>query len=304
MATTHKERIVFIINPVSGKGRDYHENFQQIVNQNFDKDRYKIKVKYTKARGHAEKLTRKEIAKGTNLIVAVGGDGTINEVARAIRGSNSILGIIPTGSGNGLARHLGIPVKVTKAIEILNDGIVKSIDYGLVNGKIPFFCTCGIGFDAHIGQKFANSITRGFITYIKLTLKEYLHYKPSKYTIRVNGLKIKKKAFMVTFANAAQFGNNAFVSPHAKITDGLLDVCILAPFPLLKAFNIGFRMFGKTMDKSKYMEVLRAKEAIVKTKTPSVIHYDGEPAAQLMKKIKIQIVSGDLKVMVPTWFNG
>jgi diacylglycerol kinase (ATP) len=289
-----KEKIAFIINPISGSNRKH--KIPEIVRETIDQSKFEVDFFFTKCAGHATELATELLDKKYSKIVAVGGDGTINEVAKSLINSEVALGIIPCGSGNGLARFLKIPLKVKEAVELLNTGKIISIDYGTINDN-PFFCTCGVGFDAHIGNKFAQSTSRGFTTYIKETIAAYFHYKPKKYTIKVDDAKLKTRAFLVTAANAGQYGNDAYIAPNADICDGLLDLCILNPFPKYKAFNIGFRLFNKSMHQSPYVKVIRGESISIKRKKKGEVHLDGEPAI-MGKKLKIRIVKHGLKVLV------
>jgi YegS/Rv2252/BmrU family lipid kinase len=295
-----KEKIAFIINPKSGVNKKH--TLPSMIQGTIDPLRFDVDFFFTKCAGHATELTACLLENSYSRIVAVGGDGTINEVAKAMINSDAILGIIPCGSGNGLARFLDIPLKIKEAIELQNTGKIIAIDYGLINDN-PFFCTCGVGFDAHIGNKFAHSARRGFFTYLKETLAAFLYYKPKKYTIKVDGKKIKTKAFLITAANAGQYGNDVFIAPHADISDGLLDVCILNPFPKYKAFHLGFRLFNKTIDRSEYVKVIKGQAITIKRKKKGEVHLDGEPAI-MGKKLKIKIINMGLKVIVSANYSG
>ncbi len=291
---TSKLKILFIINPVSGTRRrkDIASKIYEYVNI----EKFDIKLIFTEYAGHAYELARDALKKKFDIVVAGGGDGTVNEVGSALVKSKIVLGIIPLGSGNGLARHLNIPLKTADAIEIINKQKILEIDYGLINGK-AFFCTAGLGFDAKIGHKFAKKTERGFYSYFKAVVEEFFSYKSKKYKITIDGEKQKERAFLVTFANASQYGNNAFISPDAVIDDGLLDVCVLRPFPKNRVIGLGVRLFKRTLDQSPYLDIKRGKQIIVKRKKKGPVHYDGEPI-NMDKKMKISIVPGGLKVIV------
>ncbi len=291
----YKEKVAFIINPKSGTKNK--KEFPDMIMNTMDQSRYNVEIAYTQSAGHAPELVNEFVEKGFSRIVAVGGDGTVNEVARALAGKPSALGIIPCGSGNGLARFLGIPLKAKDAVQLINDGAEISIDYGIINDQ-PFFCTCGVGFDAHIGSKFAASKTRGFYTYFKETVSSFFTYKPKKYKITIDGEKIKTRAFLVTAANAGQYGNDAYIAPKADIRDGMLDLCILSPFPMYSVFGLGLKVFNKTIDKSKYMQTRKGQSITIKRKKEGEVHLDGEPAI-MGKKLKIEIVKQGLKVIMP-----
>lgn len=220
-------KVQAIINPISGVGSK--RKIPKMIEGICSKKNCSLNISFTEYAGHASELTRQAIEEGAEYILAVGGDGTVNEIARAMIHSNAILGIIPKGSGNGLARELHIPMDVKRAIDLIAKGHVTTIDCCRANGQV-FFCTCGVGFDAAVSQKFANEKRRGSLTYIKNTIEEYLSYKPEPYELVVDNQTIKEKAFLVACANASQYGNNAFIAPHANIQDGRMDVTILSPF--------------------------------------------------------------------------
>lgn len=291
---TSKVRIAFIINPKSGTNKKH--NLPEVVLESLD-PKFEPEFLFTKCAGHATELATQLLEKGYRFIVAAGGDGTVNEVAKALVNTDASLCIIPCGSGNGLARFLNIPVKLKEAINVLNTGHALSIDFGKINDN-PFFCTCGVGFDAHIGNKFASSHSRGFWTYLKETVKAFFHYKPKKYKIKIDGEKLKTRAFLITVANAGQYGNDAYIAPQADITDGMLDLCILTPFPKHKAFHLGYRLFNRTMDQCSYIKVRKGQAITIKRKKKGEVHLDGEPAI-MGKKLKITIVEKGLNVIVP-----
>jgi len=289
-----KQTICFIINPISGTRNK--DSWPEIINQTVDSLRFDVRVFFTEQAGHAFELARWQIKKGVSYIVAVGGDGTVNEVARAVRDTHVVMGIVPCGSGNGLARHLHIPLKLADALKLINDASVISIDYGLVNDK-PFFCTFGVGFDAHISHAFASSKKRGFLTYVSIITKKYFSYRSHKYKLKIDGQKFKTKAMMVTVANSAQYGNSGYISPHADITDGKLDVCIVRPFPKFKALFLALKLLRKKIDKSNYYHMIKGKKITLKRKHQGEVHLDGDPYT-MGKKLKIRIVPKGLKILV------
>ncbi len=289
-----KEKILFIINPISGKGNS--QNLINQINALINKDIYDACFEETKYRGHAYKITEHFLSKGIKKFVAIGGDGTVNEIGSAIINTDSMLGIIPVGSGNGLARCLSIPLDIKKAIQILNNPAIQKIDAGQINDKY-FFCNAGVGFDAHVGKIFNKNEARGFKNYIKITIREYLTYKPRKYKIEFDNSKKKVRSFLITFSNIGQYGNNVYIAPNAKVDDGLLDVCILKPFPKLKMLSIGIRLMTKTIDRSKYSEIIKCKKVLLTRKKKMKIHCDGEPYKAL-NKINVSIIPLSLQVMV------
>jgi YegS/Rv2252/BmrU family lipid kinase len=209
-------------------------------------------------------------------VVAVGGDGTVNEVARSLVHTKSALAIIPCGSGNGLARHLCLPIDMRKSIEIINRCQIEPFDYGIING-LPFFCTCGMGFDAFISLKFAEAGKRGPITYVENVLKEGLKYKPDTYEVTDDTGSHSHKAFLVACANASQYGNNAYIAPGATMKDGLLDVIIMEPFNALDAPQIAADLFMKTLGNNSKIKTFRTKHLHIHRTEEGAIHYDGDP---------------------------
>lgn len=287
------DKIIFIINPVSGKRSK--KNIPELIKNTFaSQEDYKII--YTKFSGEATQIVKKYLNKGFLKFIAVGGDGTVNEVASAIVETDAILGIIPIGSGNGLARHLKIPLKPLKALNLIKQGNNSKIDYGKINDR-KFFCTTGIGFDAHIGHVFSKLEGRGFSNYLKATLSEFRTYQPERYEISMNGTTIMRDALLITFANASQYGNNVHIAPNADIKDGKLEVAIMRSFPMINAPSIGARLFLKNIDKSHYLETYKCKNVIVKRKTPDVVHFDGEPG-EMGEILNIKVVPEGLNVFV------
>lgn len=292
---TTRTRIAFIINPKSGTNKK--QNLPDLILDHIDQTVYQPDFFFTKCAGHATELAKQLMEKSYTRIIAAGGDGTVNEVAKALVNTDVEFGIIPCGSGNGLARFLKVPMKLKDAIDLQNKGTVTQIDYGRINDN-PFFCTCGVGFDAHIGNKFAQSQSRGFFSYIRETVAAFFSYKPKKYKIKVDGEKLKTRAFLITVANAGQYGNDAYIAPQADITDGMLDLCILTPFPKHKAFHMGYRLFNRTMDQCSYIKVKKGQSITIKRKKKGEVHLDGEPAI-MGKKLIITIVEKGLKVITP-----
>lgn len=258
-------------------------------------EHYHLFMSYTHARGDAFRLAQEAVESHYDYIIAVGGDGTINEVARALIGSESVLGIIPLGSGNGLARHLGLPLNIPGAILALEQAQEVAIDYGVVNGQ-PFFCTCGFGFDAHISDLFAQQKLRGVLKYITLSVREFISYKPHTYSITMDGKKREVEAFVVNCANINQFGSNAYIAPHASTQDGLYDVTIVKPFRLRNILNLGIKLFTKRLDKSKFVQSYRAQSVIIEAPIDAPFHFDGE-ASEIRGSVRVDIVRNGLRVL-------
>ena len=292
--TTHK--ISFIANPISGTQNK--KQVVELVEKTIDQDKYAYEVLYTERAGHAEELAADAARRGVDIVVAVGGDGTVNEVARSLVHTSTALGIIPCGSGNGLARHLQIPMDVKRAVDVLNDGLVKNMDYGKINGA-KFFCTCGVGFDAFVSLKFASSGKRGLLTYLEKTLQESLKYQPETYELETEDGCYKYKAFLIACGNASQYGNNAYIAPKATMNDGLMDVTVLEPFTMLDVPSLSFQLFNKTLDQNSRIKTFRCKKMMIHRSKPGVVHFDGDPM-QTGKDVEVELIQGGLNVVVPT----
>jgi diacylglycerol kinase (ATP) len=293
-----KSKIAFIINPFSGTGKK--EDLPDLIRSGLDLNLFDPEIVFTEYRGHGTELAKEFVDKGFQTVIAVGGDGTVNEVAQALVHSNCSLGIIPIGSGNGLARHLGIPMATRKAIEQLNHSEPIFMDYGLVNGK-PFFCTCGTGFDAYVSTEFAKSKKRGIMSYIEKIITGYFSYKSQNYHLIGNGIDLTAKAFVLTFANASQWGNNAYIAPQASVQDGELDISIMSNFPIIAIPTLALQLFAKTIDKDLFMTTLRAEEITLFREESGPFHYDGEPYEE-GKEIHLKTIADGLKVLVKKRF--
>jgi len=268
------EHITFIVNPKSGTQNK--ESMPAQIASLIDGERFEHEVVFTEYAGHATQIATQCAKRGDDIVVAVGGDGTVNEVARALVHTQTALGIVPCGSGNGLARHLCIPMDVQKALRIINQAQIEAFDYGVINQQ-PFFCTCGMGFDAFISLKFAEAGKRGPITYVENVLKEGLKYKPETYEIMDDNGTQSYKAFLIACANASQYGNNAYIAPGATMKDGLMDVIIMEPFDALEAPQIAADLFMKTLGNNSKIKTFRTNHVTIRRKEPGAIHYDGDP---------------------------
>ena len=290
----NKKQIVFIMNPISGTVSK--AGIPHIIEANLDKEKFDYTIRETQYAGHASVIAEEAKDEKADIVVAVGGDGTVNEVARAIVQSDTALAILPCGSGNGLARHLMLPMNIKGAIRIINQCEVHCLDYGTIN-NIPFFCTCGMGFDAFISMKFAMSGKRGPISYVENVLKEGLKYKPETYEIEDETGTKRYKAFLISCANASQYGNDAYIAPQASMSDGLMDVIIMEPFDVLEAPQISIDMFNKTLDKNSKIKSFRTKQLRVHRNNPGYIHFDGDPA-MTGEDIEIKLIEKGIKVIV------
>lgn len=290
-----KQRALLIINPISGTGKK--KGISERVSARLAKEGIDVETVWTESAGHATELARGAVADGVDIVIAAGGDGTINETAIALCDSSVTLGILPCGSGNGLARHLSIPIDLHGALEVIAHGTRESIDYGTVNGR-PFFCTFGMGFDAVVSHKFAQSGHRGFSTYIKTTFKEFRTYTPEEYRILIDGQVFTERAFCIAVCNASQYGNNAYVAPHASITDGSLDVTIIHYGNVATTALVGLDMMLGTIRKHILVTTLRASNLTIERASEGPAHMDGEPLI-LPAKLDVKCHESCLNVFTP-----
>lgn len=290
-----KKRIAFIVNPISGTCNK--DVVPALVSKHIDTSLFDTNVVFTEYAGHASELASRYVSEKYDIVVAVGGDGTINEVARSLVETRTALGIIPCGSGNGLARHLMLPMNFGGALDIINMAEIHDLDYGIINGH-PFFCTCGMGFDAFISKKFAEAGKRGPLTYIENVLREGLSYKPETYELILDGNEEQHyKAFLISVANASQYGNDAYIAPQASMSDGFLDVVIIQPFDILEAPQVGIDLLNKTLNKSSKIKCYKAKDIVIKRKCSGVIHYDGDPV-EASAELHITLRNKGIKMVV------
>lgn len=267
-------KVFLIINKHAGH-KDGDRALDTVVSY-LKKNNCAVEYAYTGYHGHAIELAAKASTDEFDLVAAVGGDGTVNEVAQGLVGTGTLMGIIPMGSGNGLARESGIPMNLKKSAKILLRGKDRLLDVCKLNDQ-RFFCTSGIGFDALIAEKMSNSASRGFLKYIQLVIQQVFMYKPFNVSITIDGLLIEKPVFMVSFANASQFGNNAFIAPAASMTDGLIDVVVVKKFSKIWMPFFGIALFTNLMSKIPFVDFYKAKRVELKSGDTSYYHFDGEP---------------------------
>ena len=290
-----RRHILAIINPVSGTGNK--DKIPRLIDTVVDHEINEVSIIATEYAGHAREIAAQAVNDGIDVVVAIGGDGTVNEVGSAVVGTDTALAIVPSGSGNGLARHLRISMNASRALQVLNNGVIGKFDYCTVNGQ-PFFCTCGMGFDAAVSYKFSNEGTRGFITYIKTTLTEFFKYKAQDYIIDIDGVQMEERAFVIACCNAAQYGNNAYIAPRATMQDGLIDVTVMHGFSLVESPLVGARLFFRSLDKDRHVSIYRGKQVVIKRKADDVMHIDGDPV-MMPARLEIENVSAGIRILVP-----
>lgn len=276
----------FIINPISGKG------LKDNIIAELEKQGYRYVV--TSYAGHAEKLAREC---GEPIVFAVGGDGTVNEVGRGLLGSDKVLGILPCGSGDGLARCLGISHRITKAISLVENGRQLPLDVGYINGK-PFFSVCGVGFDADVSKRFAESGRRGVITYIEEAYKLWRTFRPAQFSISIDGRQWSQEAVLITVGNSNQWGNEAKVTPHADISDGILDITVLDMFHNIELPHLATMLMVGNCDASSRVHCYRGKSIVIERETDGAVHFDGDWFIT-GKRVEIDIHPAGLKILAP-----
>lgn len=292
---SEKKRILFIINPISGIGKQ--KTVEKLIPEILDYNLFIPKIVYTERPGHATELAKDASVSGYDIVVAVGGDGSVNEVARGLIGSETIMGIIPCGSGNGLARCLKIPINPANAIKVLNKLKSKIIDTAKVNNEV-FVSIAGIGYDALIAGLFAREGKRGLLSYLKVITESYLNYKPETYEISINGNVIERKSLLICIANSNQYGYNTFIAPNASVDDGLLDVCFMQKIPVLEAPFLIPMLFSKHIDKTNFVEIIKTKELKITLLKKRLIHIDGDHKGTA-KELNISINPKSLNVLIP-----
>ncbi|MDD6007058.1 MAG: diacylglycerol kinase family lipid kinase [Bacteroidales bacterium] len=290
-----RKKLLAVINPISGTANKQY--IPETITEVMDESKWDVMIRFTQRPGHATDLAKQAIKQGYYGVLAIGGDGTINEVAAALRDSDTALGIIPNGSGNGLARHLNIPIDVKRALEEINNDRIEQFDYCMAN-QHPFFCTCGVGFDAHVSAKFAESKKRGPMSYLKNTLVEYLRYRSEEYSIETADQVLTERAFVIACGNASQYGNNAFITPNASMQDGLIDVTLIQPFTPLDTAVLGILLFTKHIDQDTNIQSFRTPSLTIHRPKAGVMHIDGEPM-MMEADIEVKCVHNGIKIFLP-----
>lgn len=290
------KRVCVIVNPISG-GKKNKQKIIDYLQTCLNHTGMVVDIKITERRGHATQLANQASEKQMDLVVAIGGDGTMNEVATGLVGRKTVMAMIPLGSGNGLARSLGVPLQFQDAVDLIGEGNITAIDVGKVNEHY-FFLLAGIGFDAAVGKRFDEHHSRGPIPYFYLSMQEFLNYKPKKIKLQVDEHYLEIEPFMVTVANGRQFGNNAFVAPQAKLNDGKLNVSILHQLKLHHLPTFLPKVFNGTIDKFSHAEFYTAEKIILERTEPDFINIDGEPVFEAAQ-ITFRIIPGALRMVTP-----
>lgn len=290
------KQALMIINPISGTRSK--AGLEDTATRLLAQAGYDLKCVRTQYPGHGAELARQAAGDGVHTVISAGGDGTVNEISSALAHSGTSLGIIPLGSGNGLARTLGIPQDVEEALRIIARGHTTLCDRGMVNGSQPFYCTFGIGFDAAVSEKFAQTKRRGRMTYVQNVLREFLSYRAQPYGIVVDGQVITERAFLIAVCNASQYGNNAYIAPQAKLSDGLLDLIVVHDGSPLSAFKMGVDLMAGFMDKNTRIDTFRVPECTIVRLHEGPVHVDGEPL-RMGTKLSVGVDAAAVRIFSP-----
>ena len=290
-----RKHMVFIINPKSGVERQ--KEIQQAIDDYLDLAQYSYEILHTEFAKHGTKLAKEAARNGAYAVVAVGGDGSVNDVVQGLLGTDTLLAIIPKGSGNGMARTMKIPLETGEAIKVINKGNTVKMDVGYANG-LPFISNAGVAFDALVSKKFAKSERRGFWIYSWLVTKYMWLYKSWTWKIMIDGQPFTERAFMVNIANGQQFGYNFRIAPMASYTDGLLDLIIIRKFPKILGGLIVFRAMNGTIADSPYVKHLTGKEITISNPGLRLMQTDGD-AHVCENSITFKIIPAAQTVIVP-----
>lgn len=268
-----KKKILFIINPVAGVKRK--DRIPRYINKYLDHNKFSYDVIYTEARGHATEIARRAAEDKIDVVCVAGGDGSVNEVATGLIGKNTALAIIPGGSGNGLARHLGYSINIRSTLQIINEYYVRNIDVCKVNDHY-FFSLIGIGFDAYAAKVFSKEETRGFLTYAWSSIKSIASYQPFDYSMKINDEQSEGTAFMINICNSNQFGYNVKVAPYADLQDGIMDIVVVKKMPKIKLPLLVMQLFMRTHLFSMHVRYLKGDSILIESPTYSYLQIDGE----------------------------
>ncbi|MBC8046258.1 MAG: diacylglycerol kinase family lipid kinase [Fimbriimonadaceae bacterium] len=289
-----KKRILFIINPVAGVKRK--DKIPRYINKYLDHNKFTYEVIYTESRGHATKIAKDNAKNNIDVVCVAGGDGSVNEAATGLIGSNTALAIIPSGSGNGLARHLGYSINIRSTLQIINEYHIKRIDVCKVNDHF-FFSLIGIGFDAYAAKVFSKEETRGFLTYAWASIKSIASYQPFEYKMKINNETIDGTAFMINVCNSNQFGYNVKVAPYADIQDGIMDIVIIKKLPKIQIPILVLQLFMRTHLFSMYVKYIKTEKLSIESPAHAYLQIDGETVHKA-KDFEITVQKGALSVLV------
>lgn len=292
---SENKKVFFIINKFSGGG--YRPEVEGRIITACEELGMECTIEFTRSRGHATELARQAVEQHYPLVFAVGGDGTVNEVAQGLVDTPAAMGILPKGSGNGLARHLGIPMNFIDSLKIIGSGKRIAMDTVRVNNRLSVN-VAGVGFDGHVAGLFGKDGKRGLVGYSRLVLKEFPSYPEFGTTLKIDGKEFPRKAFIIAFANSSQFGNNARIAPHASVCDEVIDVCIIRKVPAMQIVGFMAKMFAGSLNHSAFVEIIKARKIQLQFDRPMAFHIDGE-GMEGQTDFEIEIKPGSLKMLIP-----
>ncbi|MGC8864788.1 MAG: diacylglycerol/lipid kinase family protein [Bacteroidales bacterium] len=291
------QSITFIINPISGVHHQRKKKLVELIPQILPAPAYECEIHYTQGPGDGIRLAGEAVKRGADKIIAVGGDGTVNEVAQALVGTEIPMGIIPYGSGNGLANHLKLPRHPEEALRLMANGKIIAMDTLRINEHLAV-SIAGLGFDARVAREYARESQRGFLTYARIAIKEYITFRQREFHITAPGIDIRQKAMLLSIANSDQFGYNTTIAPDASISDGLADLTIIRKVPFTTLLLTAFLLFTRKINKSRYVSTLRLSECTITREKGKYINIDGEPI-RMPYTIHLKVVPASLKIIVP-----
>lgn len=293
------KKVFFIINKYAGTG--YQSSVEGRIISYCNAANIEATIEFTQRQKHATELARQAAtSKNFDVVFAVGGDGTVNEVAQGLVHTKQTMGIIPNGSGNGLARHLGISMNFQKSLSLITHHSIIAMDSFMINEQLSVNVS-GIGFDGHVASLFAKGGKRGLIGYSKFALKEFFGFNEFQVEAKIDQVTYKKIAFVIAFANSSQFGNNARISPHASVCDGWLDVCFIRKVPMTHAVNFVRKMFTGKIDETAWAEIVKGKDMNLSFDQPMPFHVDGE-AMTPARDFSITLLPSSISMTVPVAF--
>jgi YegS/Rv2252/BmrU family lipid kinase len=292
-----KDKIIFILNPISGFGKLRRSRIRSAILTEIRKGNINGEIRYSKYAGHTSVIAKEAVEEGYKCIIIAGGDGSINEVARALTNTDVALGIIPAGSGNGLAHHIKMPFNIKKCLKIIKKGKLKQADIIEVNGK-HVASIAGIGFDAIVAERYSKEKNRGFISYLQAAVIEYFNYKPEPVKIVTDELEINESVFFMVLANSNQFGYNFRIAPHADLFDGYMDVVIVKNVPLIAAPLSSIQVFTGHANKSLYISSFKTKKITIIRNNEGIMNIDGDPH-KTGKNIEARVLEKALWIITP-----
>ncbi|NSL89123.1 diacylglycerol kinase family lipid kinase [Chitinophaga sp. Mgbs1] len=290
------KKILFIINRKAGTDRE--KRLEDAIGRHLPANQYAVEITHLQYLGHGADLAKEAVNNQVDIVVAVGGDGSINEIAQGLVGSNTAMAILPLGSGNGLARALKIPLDVNKALQLIVADKQRAIDVGYANEHL-FLSNAGVGFDALIAEQFKHTRKRGLMGYARLVLKSFSSYNPEAYDITIDGKKLDEKAFLLTVANGNQFGYEFKLAPSANVFDGKLDLCIMPPVRFYHLLPVSIYSLLGNIDKTRFMKHFTGKEITISSQSLQYLQVDGD-AVPLTGNgmVRLKVLPEAIKVVV------